>query len=68
MLDSMTPELPQSIRYLARSGSAQPGAVNKKRHRRSRDRQMRERRTACIMMIFGIVLGSLELYIVLSYL
>jgi hypothetical protein len=29
---------------------------------------MRERRTACIMMMFGIVLGSLELYIILSYL
>lgn len=64
MLHSMTPERSQSIQALSRSGRALPVPAR----RRSRDRQMRERRTACIMMMFGIVLGSLELYIILSYL
>ena len=67
MLDSMTPELPQSIRYLVQPDGPRPAAVKRHRRRQPRDRQMRERRTAYIMMFFGIVLGGLELFIVLSY-
>jgi hypothetical protein len=63
----MTPGLPQSIRYLVQPDRARPAAVKKHRRRQPRDRQMRERRTAYIMMFFGIVLGGLELFIVLSY-
>jgi hypothetical protein len=63
----MTPELPQSIRYLVQPDRTRPAAVKKHRRRQPRDRQMRERRTAYIMMFFGIVLGGLELFIVLSY-
>jgi hypothetical protein len=67
VLDSMTPELPQSIRYLIHRDKTRPAPVRKYRRRQPRDRQMRERRTAYIMMFFGIVLGGLELFIVLSY-
>jgi hypothetical protein len=67
VLDSMTPELPQSIRYLIQPDTVHPTTVKKHRRRQPRDRQMRERRTAYIMMFFGIVLGGLELFIVLSY-
>jgi hypothetical protein len=63
----MTPELPQSIRYLIQPDKTRPVPVKRYRRRQPRDRQMRERRTAYFMMFFGIVLGSLELFIVLSY-
>lgn len=73
MLDSLSPDMPETIRYLAKdhtldhrlsgSSSASPSTHG----RRRRNRQMREKRTAYIMMGFGLLLGALELYIVLSY-
>jgi hypothetical protein len=73
MLDSLSPDMPETIRYLSqtdaddrrpnRSPTHQPV-----RSRRLRNRKMREKRTAYAMMAFGLLLGALELYIVLSYL
>lgn len=71
MLDSLSPDMPDTIRYLSQtdadgresSRSVPPPA----RSRRLRNRKMREKRTAYAMMAFGLLLGVLELYIVLSY-
>jgi hypothetical protein len=75
MLDTMTPDLPEAIRYLTqnhiraddRALPALPVSTPTRPRRRTRNRQMRERRTAYLMGAFGILLGSIELYIVLSY-
>lgn len=75
MLDTMTPDLPEAIRYLTQTHArrdvralpALPVAVPGRPRRKRRNRQMRERRTAYLMGAFGILLGSIELYIVLSY-
>jgi hypothetical protein len=63
----MTPELPQSIRHFVQPATARRAPAGRHRRRQPRGRRMRERRTACIMMLFGILLGGLELLIVLSY-
>jgi hypothetical protein len=74
MLDSLSPDMPETIRYLAkdqaqdrRRPSSSSAAPPVRARGRRRNRQMREKRTAYIMMAFGLLLGALELYIVLSY-
>ncbi len=73
MLDSLSPDMPETIRYLAhdpvrdRDPGMPSSAISSPRPRRRRNRQMREKRTAHAMMAFGLLLGALELYIVLSY-
>ncbi|MDL2406557.1 hypothetical protein PY650_12970 [Rhizobium calliandrae] len=75
MLDTHSPNLTKSIRFLVRDtdqrhhrnpASAPSGGVHRKR--RLRNRKIRERRTFYAMFAFGLVLGGLELFIVLHYL
>jgi hypothetical protein len=74
MLDTLSPDMPETIRYLSSRNQvhsdpvAGPERTAPPSRRRRQSRQMRERRTAWIMMGFGLVLGALELFIVLSYL
>jgi hypothetical protein len=72
MLDSLSPDMPETIRYLSQTenddiGGGDRSAAPPVRSRRMRNRKMREKRTAYAMMAFGLLLGLLELYIVLSY-
>jgi hypothetical protein len=72
MLDSLSPDMPETIRYLSQTenddiGGGSRSLVPPPPSRRLRNRKMREKRTAYAMMAFGLLLGVLELYIVLSY-
>jgi hypothetical protein len=66
MLDTSTPDLTDALRLLSQHRPLGPpqGEVR----RPPRKRRMRARRTAAIMVGFGIVLGGVELLILLSYL
>ncbi|MDL2398386.1 hypothetical protein [Rhizobium mayense] len=72
MLDTHTPNLTESIRFLVRDSderhhrTAPAGGAHRKR--RLRNRKIREKRTFYAMFAFGLVLGGLELFIVLHYL
>ncbi|MFS8113948.1 hypothetical protein QD460_19660 [Rhizobium jaguaris] len=75
MLDTHSPNLTESIRFLVRdsderhhrtAASAPAGGARHKR--RLRNRQIREKRTFYAMFAFGLLLGGLELFIVLHYL
>jgi hypothetical protein len=75
MLDTHSPNLTEAIRFLVRdsderhhriAASAPFGKAQPKR--RLRNRQIREKRTFHAMFAFGLLLGSLELFIVLHYL
>ncbi|AYG58908.1 hypothetical protein [Rhizobium jaguaris] len=75
MLDTHSPNLTESIRFLVRdsderhyrtAASASAGGARPKR--RLRNRQIREKRTFYAMFAFGLLLGGLELFIVLHYL
>jgi hypothetical protein len=73
MLDSLSPDMPETIRYLAQDqtqdkvSDTMSSGNRSDRPRLRKNRQMREKRTAHAMMAFGLLLGALELYIVLSY-
>ncbi len=69
MLDSLSPDMPETIRYLSQDQTQDSRSTPQPpRARRLRNRKMREKRTAYAMMAFGLLLGALEVYIVLSYL
>lgn len=75
MLDTHSPNLTESIRFLVHDSderhhrvAAPAPVVSVQPKRRLRNRQVREKRTFYAMFAFGLLLGTLELFIVLHYL
>ena len=68
MLDTSTPDLPDALRTLSQRRQRALGPRQGEARQRPRNRRMRARRTAAIMVAFGIVLGCVEMIILLAYL
>jgi hypothetical protein len=68
MLETSTPELPDALRRLVDDGLRPAARMRRRARRPPAARRMRARRTAAIMIVFGIVLGGVEMFILLSYL
>lgn len=75
MLETHAPTLAESIRILVHNsdekhhrGAASAPATRIRPRRQRPDREVREKRTFWAMLVFGLLLGSLELFIVLHYL
>lgn len=66
MLDTSTPDLTGALRLLSKQRPI--GPLQGEARRPPRKRRMRARRTAAIMVGFGVVLAGAELLILLSYL